>query len=264
MKKYTSFEIQEISSRFRNVSRRLSRTDYSQCDVNLKRFMSFIETEELIAEYIAENNTVEYDIPAIIKARGWYEPFDVSPIDSEEISFSVQLLKYSIDKYDGDFTRTYNTHVYTKTQSSVNDEMRTFIEHIIDPLIDHIAEHIKHCYDKAIRKEEETKMSNTPNFTAKNSTIVIGSSVGGNVTTEVSITENQQTDANDLITAIKEALASENILDKEDIEEMLQQIKADIDAGKKPKRGFLVALKGLCSAGTKVIPRVKALMELFS
>ena len=132
MKKYTSFEIQEISSRFRNVARRLSRTDYSQCDVNLKRFMSFIETEELIAEYIAENNTVEYDIPAIIKARGWYEPFDVSPIDSEEISFSVQLLKYSIDKYDGDFTRTYNTHVYTKTQSSVNDEMRTFIEHIID------------------------------------------------------------------------------------------------------------------------------------
>ena len=47
MKKYTSFEIQEISSRFRNVARRLSRTDYSQCDVNLKRFMSFIETEEL-------------------------------------------------------------------------------------------------------------------------------------------------------------------------------------------------------------------------
>lgn len=264
MKKYTSFEIQEISSRFRNVSRRLSRTDYSQCDVNLKRFMSLIETEELIADYIAENNTVEYDIPAIIKARGWYEPFDVSPIDSEEISFSVQLLKYSIDEYDGDFTRTYNTHVYTNTQSSVSDEMRTFIEHIIDPLIDHIADHLRHCYDEAARKEGVGLMSALPNVNAENSTVVIGSSVGGNVTTEVSITQEQQTDANDLIIAIREALATENIPDKEDIEEMLQQIKSDVDAGQKPKRGFLVALKGLCSAGTTVVPLVKALMELFS
>jgi len=39
---YTSNEIQDISSEFRNVARRLSRTDYSQCDANLKRFMSVI------------------------------------------------------------------------------------------------------------------------------------------------------------------------------------------------------------------------------
>ena len=106
-------------------------------------------------------------------------------------------------------------------------------------------------------------MSTLPNVNAENSTVVIGSSVGGNVTTEVSITQEKQTDANDLIIAIREALATENIPDKEDIEEMLQQIKADIDAGKKPKRGFLVALKGLCTAGTTVIPLVKALIEMF-
>lgn len=52
MKEYTSYEIQDISSRFRNVARRLSRTDYSQCDANLKRFMSTIQNEELIAGFI--------------------------------------------------------------------------------------------------------------------------------------------------------------------------------------------------------------------
>ena len=107
-------------------------------------------------------------------------------------------------------------------------------------------------------------MSNIPNVNAENSTIVIGSNVAGNVTTEVKITQEQQTDANDLIDTIKEALAAENIPDKEDIEEMLQQIKADVDAGKKPKRGFLIALKGLCTAGVTVIPLVKALIELFN
>ena len=264
MKEYTSYEIQNISSRFRNVARRLSRTDYSQCDANLKRFMSTIQVEELIAEYIAKNNTVPYDIEAVIKAREWLDPFEVSPIENEEISFAVQMLQYAVDNYNGDFTKLYGTHFYTSGKSTTEDEMRKFINHIIDPLIDHVADHLKRCYDEAIRKEEKTKMSTTPTVTAENSTVVIGSNVGGNITTEVNITENQKADANDLIVAIKEALAADNIPDKEDIEEMLQQIKNDVDAGKKPKRGFLVALKGLCSAGTTVIPLVKALMELFS
>ena len=263
MKDYTSYEIQEISSRFRNVARRLSRTDYSQCDANLKRFMSTIQTEKLIAEFIAKNNTVPYDIKAIKEAREWLDPFEVSPIQNEEISFDIQMLQYAVDNYNGNFTKLYGTHNYTGTKTTVGDEMRKFINHIIDPLIDHIADYLKHCYDEAARKEGVELMSALPNVNAENSTVVISSSVGGNVTTEVSITQEQQTDANDLIVAIKEALAAENIPDKEDIEEMLQQIKSDVDAGKKPKRGFLLALKGLCTAGVTVIPLVKTLIELF-
>ncbi len=40
MKEYSSQEIQKISSEFRNIARRLSQTDYSQCDSNLKRFVT--------------------------------------------------------------------------------------------------------------------------------------------------------------------------------------------------------------------------------
>lgn len=174
------------------------------------------------------------------------------------------MLQYAVDNFNGDFTKLYGTHFYTSSKSTVEDEMRKFISHIIDPLIDHIADQLKHCYDEAARKEGISTTSTTPNVTAENSTVVIGSNVGGNITTEVKITENQKADAKDLIVAIKEALAAENIPDKEDIEEMLQQITEDVNAGKKPKRGFLVALKGLCATGTTVIPLVKALMELFS
>ena len=264
MKEYTSYEIQEISSRFRNVARRLSRTDYSQCDANLKRFMITIQDEEFISEFVEKNNTIPYDIKKIISERDRLAPFDVSPNQNEEISFAIQILQYAIENYNGDFTKLYGTYWYTSHNSTVEDEMRKFINHIIDPLIDHIADHLRHCYDEVIRKEEKIKMSTTPNVTAENSTVVIGSNVGGNITTEVNITENQKADANDLIVAIKEAMAAEDIPDKEDIEEMLQQIESDVDAGKKPKRGFLVALKGLCAAGTTIIPLVKALMELFS
>lgn len=264
MNDYSSYDIQNISSNFRNVARRLSRTDYSQCDSNLIRFVTTLCDEKLIADFIARNNTIVYDILEIIKNRGWLDPFEVSPIQNEEIAFSVQLLKYAVDNFNGDFTRLYGTHHYTSTKSTVNDEMRKFIEHIIDPLIDHISEYLRHCYEDALRKEETTKPTSTPSFTAHQSTIVIGSHVEGNVSNQISITENQKTDAHDLITAIREAIAAENIPNREDIEDILQQMKDEIDNNKNPNRGLFTALKVLCKAGATVIPLVTALVELFA
>lgn len=264
MKEYSSYEIQNISSSFRNIARRLSRTDYSQCDANLKRFMSALDDEELIAEFIERNNVVEYNIPAIIHERSWLDPFEVSPVQNKEISFSVQMLKYAVENFEGDFTRLYGTHHYTSTKSTVNDEMRKFIEHIIDPLIDHISEHLRHCYDDVLRKEETVKPVATPSFTAHQSTIVIGSHVEGNISNQISITENQKTDANELIAEIRVALAKADVPSKSDIEELLQQVKDDVDTNKKPKKGLLTALKVLCQAGSVAIPFVTALIELFA
>ena len=152
---YTSYEIQDISSEYRNIARRLSRTDYSQCDANLKRFMNVINTNQLISDFISENNTVEYDIATVIKVRGWLNPFEISPVVNEEISFEYQLLTYALNHFDGDFTRLYGTHYYTSAKSTVNDEMHKFINHIIDPLIDHIGEYLRHCYEKAVRDESK-------------------------------------------------------------------------------------------------------------
>lgn len=264
MKEYSSYEIQDISSNFRNIARRLSRTDYSQCDANLKRFMSLLQDEELIAEFITRNNTVQYDIPAIIEARGWLDPFEVSPIQNEEVSFSVQLLMYAVNNFNGDFTRLYGTHYYTSTKSTVNDEMRKFIEHIIDPLIDHISEYLRHYYEGAVRKEEAAKPAITPSFTAHNSTVVIGSHVEGDISNKVSITESQKSDANELINAIREALTTADIPNKGEIEDILLQVNEEVNKDKKPRKGLLTALKVLCQAGSVAIPFVTALMELFA
>lgn len=264
MKEYTSYEIQEISSNFRSVARRLSRTDYSQCDANLKRFIGVLKQEEIISEFISTKNTVNYDIPAIIKARQCPSPFEVSPVQEEEISFSVQLLNYAVDAFDGNFTRLYGTHIYTSYKSTTNDEMRKFIEHIIDPLIDYISEYLRHCYDKAKLREGLDKPTHTPNVNAHNSTIVIGSTVSGDVSNKVSITENEKQDAGELINAIRAVIEEEKPVTKNDIEDLLKQIKEEIDIGKKPAKGLLVALKVLCQAGTIGIPFVTALMEMFA
>lgn len=264
MKKYTSEEVQNISAEFRNVARRLSRTDYSQCDSNLKRFMLLIESTDLISSFINEHNTCHYDIPNIVKSREWLDPFEVSSDFNEEISLSFQMLKHSVENFNGNFTQLYGTHWYTSAKSTTNDEMHKFIEHIIDPLIDHIGEYLRKCYENTNREEQKSKQIATPSFTAHNSTVVIGSTVDGNVTTNVSISETTKTDAVEIISAIKDLLENDTLPNKTDVKDIMTQIEDEVKANQKPKKGLLIALKTLCAGGATVIPLVTALIELFA
>ncbi len=263
MIEYTSSQLQEISSDFRAIARRLSRTDYSQCDANLKRFMSYINSTELVKEFVDTYNIHGYDVATIVKERYWLDPFNISHVFEEEFSFSIQLLQYAIDNFDGDFTRLYGTYHYTSSKTTANDEMRKFIEHVIDPLIDYICEYIRKCYEKALEKEGKGNPFNGANITATNSTVLVGSSVAGNVTNEITITETVKNDAQDLLCAIKEAMLELDIPTNAEIEELVEQIESEIKGSKKPKKGLLTALKVLCSGVTNILPLIKALIELF-
>jgi len=261
---FKSYEIQDISSEYRNVARRLSRTDYSQCDANLKRFISTIESNPLLLEFITRNNTKKYDIAAIIKARSWLAPFEISADVCEEISFEYQLLKYSLENFKGDFTRSYGGFIYTGANSTRNDEMQKFIEHIIDPLIDHISEYLRICYKKAVREEAKNNPSSAGIITANYSTVVVGSDVYGGITTHNIISSDTQKDAINLITEIKDILDKETLDNKDDILEIVKHIEEDIKESKKPKKGFLTALKPLCSGSAAIASLIAALMKLFS
>lgn len=60
------------------------------------------------------------NIKKLIKERDWISPFKISPVMQEEISLEYQMLKYSIENFDGDFTRLYGTHFYTSSKSTTN------------------------------------------------------------------------------------------------------------------------------------------------
>lgn len=233
---YTSYEIQDISSEYRNIARRLSRTDYSQCDANLKRFMGVIQSNSLISDFLTEKNTTTYDIEKIIKSRGWLDPFVISADACEEISLEYQLLLYAIENFDGDFTLLYGGYNYTSAKSTINDEMQKFIEHIIDPFIDHISEHLRRCYEKAVREESKNMPIQTGGITANYSTVVVGSNVDGAISTHNVIDSETEKDAIELISVIKETLNNEALDDKNDILEILQQIEEDIHAKQAQER----------------------------
>lgn len=263
MKDYTSEEIQEISANFRNVARRLSRTDYSQCDTNLKRFMSIIDEQEMIHDFIEKNNTCKYDIAEIIKTRDWISPFEISPVKEEEISLEYQMLKYSINNFEGDFTRLYGTHWYTSAQSTTYDEMKKFVEHIIDPLIDYISDYLRMCYDKKAREEEKDKPKTMSGITANYSTVVVANNIDGTISNNININEETKKDALELVSSIRDTFSTNSVDGESDILELLKQIESEIKENNKPKKGFLTALKTLCSGSAATITLINALMKLF-
>lgn len=263
MKTCTSEEIQVLSSEFRGIARRLSRTDYSQCDANLKRFMNALNQNSLIFDFIQNNNVHTFDIEGILKKRNWVDPFEISPVMAEEISFAYQMLSYAIEYFDGNFTQLYGVHHYTSAKSTINDEMRKFLDHLVDPLIDYINDYLRLQYEQA-QKAEGTTHPSVPNFTAHNSTVFIGSSVTGNVSNQVQIDNSKKQDAIELIAAIKECVDTENFINKDDIANIITQIESDVSSDKKPQKGMMTALKVLCSTMKTAIPLVTALIELFA
>ena len=180
----------------------------------------------------------------------------------EEISLEYQMLKYSIENFDGDFTRLYGTRFYTSGKSTTNDEMRRFKEHVIDQMIDYIREYLRICYDKKVRLEEKNRPDISNGITANYSTVVVTNSIEGTISNNITINEDVKNDAMDLINSIKEIVSTDSSDAAGDILEVLKLIESDIKANNKPKKGFLVALKSICGGSTTVITLINSLMKL--
>lgn len=261
MNDFSTSQIQEISYDFRSIARRLIRTDHSQCDANLKRFINYVDNNDLIRDFIVQHNTVDYDIENITSNRDWLDPFEISADRDEEISLEYQLLKYATENYDGDFTRLYGTYYYTSAKSTVNDEMNKFIEHIIDPLIDYITDYIHKLYVVA-QEKEQSNVSTATGITATNSTVVVANTIDGNISNHVYIEEGLKADSLELLKTIRENV-DKNSDKVEDIYELIDQIEDEINSNKKPKKSFFTALKALCSGVNTILPLISALVKMF-
>ena len=264
MTSYTSEDIQKISAEFRGIAQRLERTDYAQSDANLKRFMKVIRKYPLISEFIDAHNTTSYDIQSILDEREWLDPFDISDDMDEEISLEVQLLEYAVDNFNGNFSGLYGYTNYTGVKTTYEDEMRKFSNHVISPLIDYINDHLRYSYDLAIKTEGGNMNSQfqTGSINAPHSTIVMGSTINGSVTTQANITTNQQADLTALFQEMRELLATTTVDGKDEIVDLLEDIAADVKEGKKPRKSIGGAFVKLCSGLGSLAGLATKIMDL--
>ena len=139
--------------------------------------------------------------------------------------------------------------------------MQKFIAHIIDPLIDYISEYLRNCYNEKLHEEENNRPKEMNGITANYSTVVVANNIDGAISNNVSISQEMQKDALDIIDSIKENISDDENLS--DILDVLKLIEAEIKSNNRPKKGIFVALKSLCGGSVAVITLINALMKLF-
>lgn len=162
------------------------------------------------------------------------------------------------DEVDAIKNKLIAASIPTEFLECLSSNIGVFVERVIGYL------------EKKERDENDFKKTNgntltLGNVTADNSTVVIGKDISGNITTRISINDWDINGALNLINEI-ELKVRETYMDlvdeKEDILDILSQIKEDMHAQKQPKKGIVRALKALCAGSTSILPLITELIKL--
>lgn len=195
------------------------------------RFVSYIDNEPILSDFISKNNVLEFDMKEIIQTKEYNGKFDIPIKVNEEIAFIYQLLKYVTDNFDryDTISRAYAFYSGAK----IADSIREFNREVVKLLVNHITDYLE---EKAIELGIDEK---------PNAKVLVQGNVGqlnfsetGNI--QANQTNNQNGDeelihlAKELITLLREANI-ENTADKEDAIDFVEEATNAIESGNQPK-----------------------------
>lgn len=142
-------ELNKLAREFRMYGSRLLTTKYGNGISDLNRFLNFIESNEIINEFILKNNIHQYDMKVICKSRGWHDKYDLPIEKDKEIAFIYQLLKHGQESF-GDYTAFSRGYGSGK---KFQDHMDAFNNEVVKHLVDYIREYLE---DLIIDNVDET------------------------------------------------------------------------------------------------------------
>ena len=137
--------LKKISRDFRTISSRLLRSEYSEADDNLRRFLEFVERSPVILGFITPRveNLAEYDIEVKQDSRGRFK----LPTDpDDEIAAVWSLLK----QIDADVEHQFYQYASTHSRSGkLNDSVADFNGGIVRPFINRVISYLAEKSDEA-------------------------------------------------------------------------------------------------------------------
>jgi hypothetical protein len=225
-------EFKIISRQFRRFAGDLLNAEDTYEATRLaKRFISYIDSEPIISDFIKKAHTKDYDFEKIIRETGYHQKFEI-PLDiNEEISFIYQLLKYITTHFERYDTVTHAYAFYRG--ATISDSIRNFNKEVVKLLVNHITDYLE---GKAIELGIDEK---------PNAKVLVQGNVGQLNFTETGNIEAHQTNNHnenqellsilkDLIHRLKDAEIN-NTEDKEDAIDFAQEVANELEAGNTPK-----------------------------
>ena len=221
MKNIDKKQLKIISMEFRTIANRLITCNHQTGMALLKKFMAYIDENEIISEYIKQ----------------YVNPDDFEPVESgtcfssmgdtkqEEISYTYQYLKYAVENY-----HSFYHDMAFRYAREANDAVKEFCNRIVLPFVNYIEGYLTEIgiqmgYD-------EDKQVNVAN---DNATVHATQSNGINVSQLESI-------ISDIMKHMPTDITQE---EQEQISDSVEVIRAEVQSAS-PRKGFIkTALKGL-------------------
>lgn len=225
-------ELRKLSLEFRRLSSNLLNSTDDTADINLSRFLKFIDGNELISGFIKDKILgVDYDFKKCfdIGCSGWA---DFNPPEDEECHIKALYDYLLFINSDDKVSVRGQAMRYCWSSRKINDNIQSFLDMAFKPLIDFINDQLS--MEMIVYDEEIKTMSG--NTYIQNIETVNGSASQQN--SGVINICNTTNDTNSMITLIEKLLASlpeiqgvdleeiENV--KDDLEMVQEQLKSDV------------------------------------
>lgn len=250
----TKSEIKKLSLEFRGIVNRLFHVKYASGINDLNRFLTFIERNPVIYDFIATHQVKDYDIPSIIQySSSVFDRYEIPEDKSEEISFTYQLLKYGAENFEaymlftvefgGAYGKSFQQQVDTFNKVVVFPFYRYIETHLSSLLIDFGDEEQKTLNVHVYGDYMEDRSVNIQSGDINNQGLLNLGTINGavaqtiNQLKEASVPESAQ--LADLLTQLQAVIETEPALPLDEKESALEQVKLLAEAGHNPKEGAM-------------------------
>ncbi|MFJ7937062.1 hypothetical protein ACIQYG_00840 [Peribacillus sp. NPDC096622] len=244
-------EFKLISRQFRRTAGDLLNAQNTNEAMRLAiRFISNIDSEPILSDFISKNNVLEFDMKEIIEQRNYHDKFNIPIKVNEEIAFIYQLLKYATENFDRYDTISRSYAMYRGAK--ISDSIREFNREVVKLLVNHITDYLEEkAIELGIDEKPNAKVLVHGNVGQLNFTET--GNIQANQTNNQSGNEELLTLAKDLIAILKETKI-ENATDKEDAIDFVEEATNSIEAGNQPKPSVIRRAKESLS---KIRPAVE-------
>lgn len=255
-------ELRRLSLEFRRLSSNLLNSTDDTADINLSRFLKFIDENELISKFIKDKiSGVDYDFMKCyaIGCSGWAS---FNPPEDEACHIKAQydylLFINNEDKVNvrGQALR------YCWSSRKINDNIQSFLDMAFKPLINFINDQLS--MEMLVYDEEEKVMGG--NTYIQNIETVNGAA--NQLNSGVINTANTTNDINSMLTLIDKLLSSlaeiqgidseeiENV--KDDLEIVQEQLKSDTPKKTRIRKALIGIKKFVCDFSMKLAVTIAA------
>ncbi|BCC09297.1 TPA: hypothetical protein ACGXQL_005436 [Bacillus cereus] len=131
-----------LSKNFRRVSGDLlNSSDIHETMRLAKKFVTYIESEPIIYDFIRKCHTQDYNLEEMIGLKTYGSKYDIPIDNNEEISFIYQLLKYATVHLNDYHELTFGYAFYKGAKFS--DQVREFNYQVVRLLVNHITDYLE-------------------------------------------------------------------------------------------------------------------------